>query len=261
MIALFDSGIGGLTVLKALEKLLPHTQFIYFSDSAHFPYGKKSAAELIRYTSQITSFLLSHGVEMLVVPCHTASALALPALKEIFPIPMIGMIEPTLKALKGAARNRRIALMGTEGTIHSGMYQEAIHRELPGSTLFPLTCPQLEQKIEHGELDTQNLIRECLQPILGKQVDTLVLACTHYPHLRKEIEEELDPETVVLDPALSVAEEVAKRVKEESGAAPKHLFYTSGNIESFKRFLESHPPRGEFAVEQWCLERKDAKRR
>src|SRR5262249_1532106 len=150
------------------------------------------------------SFLISHEVEMVVVPCHTASALALPALKEVFPIPMVGMIEPTIKALKEAT-NGRIALMGTEGTIHSGIYQKAIELELPESTVFPLTCPQLEQKIELGETDTQGLIRQCLKPILGQGIDTLLLACTHYPHLRKEIEEELDPETIVLDPALSMA--------------------------------------------------------
>lgn len=248
MIGLFDSGVGGLSVLKALEQLLPHTTFIYFSDSAHFPYGKKSAAELIRYTSQITSFLLSHEVEMIVVPCHTASALALPALKETFPIPIVGMIEPTIRALKEAG-SKKIAMMGTEGTIHSRIYQEAIQKQLPGSTVFPLTCPQLEQKIELGETDTQDLIKQCLKPILGQGVDTLLLACTHYPHLRKEIEEELDPETVVLDPALSVAAEVKMMVKEGSGT-PKHLFYTSGNLEIFKRFLETHPPRGKYVVEK-----------
>jgi len=248
MIGLFDSGVGGLTVLKALEKLLPHTSFVYFSDSAHFPYGKKSAAELIRYTSQITSFLMSHGIELLVIPCHTASALALPALREAFQIPMVGMIEPTVRALK-EAKFKKIALMGTEGTIHSGIYQKAIERELPGTEIFPLTCPQLEQKIELGDTDTQGLIKQCLKPILGQGIDTLLLACTHYPHLRKEIEEELDPETVVLDPALSVAKEVKKMVKEEI-ATPKHLFYTSGNVEIFKRFLESHPPRGKYVVEK-----------
>lgn len=247
MIGLFDSGVGGLTVLKALEKLLPNTSFIYFSDSAHFPYGKKNAAELIRYTSQITSFLMSHGIELLVIPCHTASALALPALKETFPIPIVGMIEPTVKALK-EAKSKRIGLMGTEGTIHSGIYQKAIELELR-STVFPLTCPQLEQKIELGDTDTQGLIRECLKPILGQGIDTLLLACTHYPHLRKKIEEELDPETVVLDPALSVAEEVKKMVNEDSGT-PKHLFYTSGNVEIFKQFLETHPPRDKYVVEK-----------
>lgn len=248
MIALFDSGVGGLTVLYALEQLLPNESFIYFSDSAHFPYGKKSAAELIHYTSQITGFLLSHNIEMLVIPCHTASALALPTLRETFPIPMIGMIEPTIAALKKMEKNQRIALMATEGTINSGIYQKAIQKELPEAELFPLTYPQLEQKIEQGQQDTQELIREYVRPILGKKIDVLVLACTHYPHVRKQIEEELDSETVVLDPSLSIAQEVTQMVKSSNNLSPKHLFYTSGDLEIFKQFLETHPPRASFEI-------------
>lgn len=250
MIGLFDSGVGGLTVLYALEQLLPNESFIYFSDSAHFPYGKKSTAELIRYTSQITAFLLSHNIEMLVIPCHTASALALPTLRANFPIPMIGMIEPTVKALKGMAKNQRIALMATEGTINSGIYQAAIKKELPGAELFTLTYPQLEQKIEQGEQDTQELIKECLRPILGKKIDVLVLACTHYPHVRKQIEEELDSETVVLDPSFSIAQEVSQMIKPGNSPTPKHLFYTSGDLELFQKFLNHHPPRAPFEVQK-----------
>ncbi len=263
-IALFDSGVGGLSVLKALEHLLPNQSFIYFSDSAHFPYGKKSIAQLLRYTSQITAFLLSHNVQMIVIPCHTASTRVLPTLAGSFPIPMIGMVEPTINALKTMTQNRRMAIMGTEGTIGSGIYQQAIEKELPGSVLFPLTCPELEQKIERGESDVQELIRECVKPILGKQVDTVILACTHYPHIRKKIEEELDPETRVLDPSLSIAEEVKKRMSVEETESPKHLFYTSGDLEIFKQFLETHPVKGVFELQKVDLsvgnfQRKDAK--
>ncbi|MBS0629545.1 MAG: glutamate racemase [Verrucomicrobia bacterium] len=249
-IALFDSGVGGLSVLKALEHLLPHQSFIYFSDSAHFPYGKKSLPELLRYTSQITAFLISLGAKMIVVPCHTASTLVVPTLRENFPIPMIGMIEPTIKALKKMTLNRRIAIMGTEGTIGSGIYQRAIEKELPGSTLFPLTCPQLEQKIERGQSDVQDLIRHCVKPILGQEIDTLILACTHYPHIRNEIEEELDPQTRALDPSLSIAEEVKMRAKCEELEPVKHLFYTSGDVESFKSFLKMHPVKGAFEMQK-----------
>ena len=250
MIGLFDSGVGGLSVLRALEQLLPNESFVYFSDSARFPYGKKTAAELTLYTTQITSFLIGCNIEMLVVPCHTASTLALPTLRTTFSIPIVGMIEPTLAALKKTTVNKRIAIMGTEGTIQSEVYQKAIQKELPGSLLFPLTCPQLERKIELGETDTQELIRNCVRPILGKDVDTLLLACTHYPHVKKEIEEELDAGTIVLDPSLSVAQEVKRQLKKQSPSieGPQHTFYTSGDLETFQRFLDRFLPKSHFEV-------------
>ena len=246
MIGLFDSGVGGITVLKVLEQLLPNESFVYFSDSAHFPYGKKTPAELISYTTQITSFLLTHNIKLLVIPCHTASALALPTLQNLFSIPMIGMVEPTVKALK--RENKRIAILATEATIQSGIYQNAIQREIKDAVLFPLTSPELIQRVEMGEPIPQELVRSCLKPILGKQVDTLLLASTHFPHLKKEIAEELDPQTIVLDPALSVAEEVIRQLERSANQTPEHLFYTSGNLELFQKFLKSNPPRAKFEV-------------
>jgi len=254
-IGLLDSGVGGISVLQALQKLLPHENFIYFADSVHFPYGEKSPLEVTRYTSQITAFLLSQNIQMLVVACHTASAMSLNSLQANFPIPVIGMIQPTLATLKKVTKNRRIGILGTKGTIQSDVYQKAIRETFEDAVIFPIVCLELEKKIENNEVISQELIKECLKPILGQEIDSLLLVCTHYPHIQLEIEQELDPQTTVINPSLSVAEEVKKQLKEtpSSSHEPHHILYTSGNLKDLKKFLNKHPLKASFEVKEITL--------
>ncbi len=242
-IGLFDSGVGGISVLQAIEYLLPHQDCLYFGDSVHFPYYEKSPAELIRYASQITAFLLSQQIQLLIIACHTASIHVLPTLQANFPIPIIGMVEPTLLALKKTTKNQRIAILATESTIRSKLYQHAILKQMSDAYLIPLACSKLEQAIEQGEKPSQDLIKECLSPLHNQNIDTVLLACTHYPHILHEIEEELDQETAVLNPALEVAKQAKEKLVEESSPshAPHHIIYTSGSVETFEKFLQAHP--------------------
>jgi glutamate racemase len=202
-IGIFDSGVGGFSVLQAIEAILPNEDILYFADNAHFPYGEKTPAEILRYATQVTAFLFTQNVKLLIIACHTASIYASQNLKKAFPLPILGMIDPTINTLKYTTKNGRVALLGTKATINSGIYQEKIQKAIPNATLFPLICPELEQKIELGDNNTQRLICSCSAPILGQNVDTLLLACTHYPLIKGAIEEELDPCTVVLNPSLN----------------------------------------------------------
>ncbi len=253
-IGLLDSGVGGFSVLQAIEQVLPNQEVLYFGDSAHFPYGEKTPAEITRFTTQITAFLLSKNIQLLVIACHTASALALETLQANFPIPIIGMIVPTMNVLQQTTKDKRIAILGTKATVQSEIYQKAILNNFPEATLFPLSSLELEAKIQEAGPIPQELIRKCVEPILGQDVDTLILACTHYPHIKLEIEEELDSETVVLNPSLAVAKQIKAQLEQTPPAAFQHTIYTSGELEAFKRFLTDHPLKANFTLEQMALQ-------
>lgn len=254
-IGLFDSGVGGLTILEALETLFPHEDILYFADTDHFPYGEKNPAEILRYASQITAFLFNMNAKLQIIGCHTASACAEKNLKNAFPFPILGMIQPTIDVLMQTTKNQRIAILSTETTIQTGVYQKEIKKALPEAVIFPLSCPKLAEKIEYGESDSQNLIQACVAPILDQDIDLLLLACTHYSYLQRAIEEELDPNTIVLNPALAVAKSARTMLKEPSDPyhVPHHTFYVSGDTESFQQFLEKHPPKGTFSLQEAIL--------
>lgn len=252
-IGIIDSGVGGITVFQALETLLPNEDFLYFCDNANFPYGKKTGPEITRSLSQATAFLLTKNIKFLVIACHTASIYALVTLKDIFPIPIIGMVESTVETLKQTSSKGRIAIMATEATLKSNVYQDAIHHALPYSTLFPLPCPKLAEKIESGDPNTQKTIKKCLARVQEKKIDTLLLACTHYAHLRHAIEEELPPTTIVINPALSVAQTVVVNLKDKNPTShtPKHEFYLTGDIKPFGQFLGKHPIKGDYEIQNF----------
>lgn len=250
-IGIFDSGIGGLTLLQAIETLLPHEDILYFADTAHFPYGEKDALEILRLASQVTGFLFTQNVKLLLIACHTIST-CLQNLKKAFPFPILGMIEPSIELLTKTKGNR-IALFATNATIHSQVYQKAIQKKLPKATLFPISCPDLIEKIEYLVPNTQPLIKSCVSPILDQNIDTLLLASTHLPHFKRAIEEELDPKTTVLNPALAVAQSVKELLymlhkTNESEYSPHHTFYISGDTLFFQNFLETHPPKAKYSI-------------
>ncbi len=211
-IGIFDSGVGGLTVFKEIASLLPGENLIYLGDTARVPYGTKSVETVRRYALEAAEFLVDQGVKLLVVACNTASAVALPQLRERFQLPVIGVIEPGARRA-AKSLNRRIGVIGTEGTINSNRYPEAIHALLPDAQISSVPCPLFVPLAEESWADheiARLTAREYLQPLLAAQVDTLVLGCTHYPLLRNTLRHVLGDAVVLVDSA----EETAKSVQQ-----------------------------------------------
>lgn len=248
-IAIYDSGVGGLSIVAALEALLPHEDILYFADTAHFPYGEKSPVEILRFASQAAAFLFTQNAKMLIIACHSATAAALKNLQKAFPLPILGMLTPTIRALKSSHREK-IGILATEATIESGMYQKAISKELPNTILYPLSCPGLAETIQDHDGETQKLIQSYVHPIQGQNVDTLILACTHFCLIQQAIQEELDPCTTILSPAASVAEAARLLLKEPADPehSPHHTFYASGETESLDYYLKKFAPKSPYTL-------------
>jgi len=209
-IGIFDSGVGGLTVLKEIARLLPDENLLYLGDTARVPYGTKSVETVQNYALDAAEFLVSQGVKLLVVACNTASAVALPLLRKRFQLPVIGVIEPGARCA-AQSQNRRIGVIGTEGTISSNRYSEAIHLLLPDAKITSIACPLFVPLAEEGwaEHEVARLTaREYLQPLLAADIDTLVLGCTHYPLLRKTLRQVLGNTVTLVDSATETAKSV-----------------------------------------------------
>jgi glutamate racemase len=229
-IGVFDSGIGGLTVIHALRERLPAEDILYFGDAARVPYGGKSAETVIRFTRECLGFLVRREVKLLVVACNTASALALPVLAGSLPMPAIGVIEPGVNAAMGRSRNRRIGVIGTEGTVGSGAYRKALEQEvepMPGASaarapapgalsVFEQACPLFVPLAEEGwtEGDVPRLVAQrYLAPLLARDIDTLILGCTHYPLLRGVIAEVAGPSVALVDSGAETARVTQARLE------------------------------------------------
>ena len=185
-IGVFDSGVGGLTVVRALQARLPNENIVYFGDTARVPYGTKSASTVTRYARACTAKLLEFDVKLIVVACNTASAYALSALQEALPIPVIGVVEPGARAAAAATRNQRIGVIGTTGTIESDTYQRSLRESAPKAEVFVKPCPLFVPLAEEGWTDgpvPRQAAEEYLREFRNHDIDTLVLGCTHYPLL------------------------------------------------------------------------------
>jgi glutamate racemase len=221
-IGVFDSGIGGLTVIRALRERLPAEDILYFGDAARVPYGGKSAETVLRFTRECLGFLVRRDVKLLVVACNTASALALPVLAGSLPMPAIGVIEPGVKAAMSRTRNRRIGVIGTEGTVGSSAYRKALEQgveAMPGASaasgpargalrVFEQACPLFVPLAEEGwtEGEVPRLAAQrYLAPLLAHEIDTLILGCTHYPLLRGVIAEVAGPSVALVDSGAETA--------------------------------------------------------
>lgn len=241
-IGIFDSGFGGLTVMSAINKVLPSENLIYFGDTAHVPYGTKSQNAILKFSKEITSFLIKNRVKLIVVACNTASALALPVLEKTLKVPIMGVIAPGAKAAIDASKNFRIGIIGTEGTIGSKSYSKAINK-LAKAKIYQQACPLLVPLVEEGWIDeeiTDRTVKKYIKPLLAKKIDTLVLGCTHYPLLRKTLERNLDKNIILVDSATSTALEVKRILDKKSLLASKNgkkylKFYVSDNPEKFKK--------------------------
>ncbi|MDF1580559.1 MAG: glutamate racemase [Desulfuromonadales bacterium] len=210
-VGVFDSGVGGLTVLKAIRQLLPQEDLIYLGDTARVPYGSKSAHRVLQYSLEAGDFLHRHGVKMLVVACNTASSVALPALVNRFHLPVVGVIEPGARRACEVSRTRKVAVIGTEGTIRSGAYQQTLKSLDEALIVCSVACPLFVPLAEEGWTThpvTRMTAMEYLAPLCGDGVDTLVLGCTHYPLLKKTLQEVVGEKITLVDSA----EETARRV-------------------------------------------------
>ncbi|MDP8993104.1 MAG: glutamate racemase [Actinomycetota bacterium] len=237
-IGVFDSGFGGLTVARALIDLLPGEDLVYFGDSARYPYGPRSLDEVRRFARQITSMLVErHHVKMIVVACNTASAAALELLRFEHDVPLVGVIDPGVRACFAVTRNHRVGVIGTVGTIASGAYQRAVGQHRAEVDLTACACPGFVELVERGETDSDQvhvLAERLLAPVKEAGVDTLLLGCTHYPFLARTIGDVMGRDVVLVSSADETAFEV-RAILEETGQvrrSPKgsHRFVSSGDV-------------------------------
>ncbi len=244
-IGIFDSGIGGLTVLKEVNKILPHEDLIYLGDTARVPYGIRSPETVIKYSLQCAEFLYKKGIKLLIVACNTSSSISLDTLKKNFHIPIIGVIEPGAKSALKVTKNNRIGIIGTEATVQSGAYPKIIKSFNPQvmviSKACPLFVPLVEEGITEGNI-ADLVIERYLKEIKETKIDTLILGCTHYPLLKKAIKKYLN-EINLVDSAEAVARDVKKLLKEKGllnsqKAEGKKIFYVTDSPERFKKIGE-----------------------
>ena len=212
-IGIFDSGVGGLSVLKALWQELPQEACIYLADQAHVPYGSRSLEEVRRFSEAITRYLLWRGAKLIVVACNTASAAALQPLRQVFPgVPFVGM-EPAVKPAAEGTHSGVVGVLATPATFQGALYASVVERFANGVTLLQHTCPGLVAQIEAGRLNTpktRHILEEALLPMLEQGIDTVVLGCTHYPFVIPLIEEIVGSGVRVIDPAPAVARQVGR---------------------------------------------------
>ena len=248
-VGVFDSGIGGLTVAHAVMQQLPHESVTYFGDTARVPYGPKSPETVRRYSLEIASFLVDQGIKTLVVACNTATAHALPALREALTMPVIGVIEPGARAAVEVTRNGHVGVIGTTGTIKSGAYERALRAIEPSLRVTARACPLFVPLVEEGWVSheaTTLVAEEYLAPLLREDVDTVVLGCTHYPLLKGVISEVLGSSVRLIDSAEETARETSAVLGQQQLAAsassdPRYRFIASDDPLMFlqlgQRFL------------------------
>ena len=222
-IGVFDSGIGGLTVAKALCDLLPNEKIFYLGDTARVPYGGKSASTVERYSSEMTQMLIDQRVKLIVIACNSASAVALPTLENTLPVPVIGVIKPGAQAAIVATRSHHIGVIGTRATIKSGAYERALRALDPKIDISARPCPLLVPLIEEGWLEdklTDSVIARYLQPLVQDGIDTLVLGCTHYPLLANAIARFVGDKVAIVDSARNCALATRELLDRQSLRAP-----------------------------------------
>ena len=242
-IGIFDSGIGGLTVVRAIYERLPHESTIYFGDTARVPYGPKSPDTVRRYSLEILHWLLGQGVKAVVIACNTSTAHALDALQAESPVPVIGVIEPGARAAVSAMRRGPIGIIGTTGTIASNAYARAIQAAKPGASVEQKACPLFVPLVEEGWFDhpaAELIALEYLEPLKRAKVDVLVLGCTHYPLLKPLLQRTMGPEIRLIDSGEETAATVqgalhSSGLNAPAGATSAHRFVVSDDEARFRQ--------------------------
>ena len=237
-IAVFDSGLGGLTVMREVARALPHEDLIYFGDTARVPYGIKSPQTIIHFSEESCRFLCEQAPKLIVVACNTASAAALPHLREHLDVPVLGVVEPGARAAVAATRNRRVGVIGTEATIKSRAYIDSIHAVDPTISLIGRACPLFVPLVEEGRACGDPVVRlvakEYLRPIREFGADTLVLGCTHYPLLKAALRQQMGRAVAIVDSAEETARATAALLDEmglrrEDRATPAYRYFVTDN--------------------------------
>lgn len=245
-IGIFDSGIGGLTVVKSIDNSLASENIIYFGDTARVPYGSKSNSTVIEYSIQDAKFLLSKNVKLIIVACNTASSVAIEKLRNEFEIPVIGMIEPGAKAAIDATKNKKIGVIGTESTIDNKAYSKVLLHLDDSLEIHEKACPLFVPLAEEGWIDhaaTKLVAEEYLSELKKKQIDTLILGCTHYPILRNIIQEVIGKEVSLIDSGSAASVEVeaylnGRGIKNTSNILGSQEYFVSDVPKKFKQIAE-----------------------
>lgn len=244
-IGIFDSGVGGISVLRAIREQMPQESILYFGDQGHIPYGPRPMEQIRLFSVAITKFLLGRGAKIVVVACNTASAAALKYLREQFPdIQFVGM-EPAVKPAAERTQTGKVGVLATPATFQGALYASVVERFATGVELFQNTCPGLVQQIERGNLAgaaTRQILEDALQPMLAKNIDTVVLGCTHYPFVIPLIQQIVGKNVRVIDPAPAVAKQTERLLesqwmKNAAGVKSEMKFYTSGKAEELRSLL------------------------
>ncbi|PKN77757.1 MAG: glutamate racemase [Candidatus Cloacimonetes bacterium HGW-Cloacimonetes-1] len=236
-IGIFDSGVGGLTVYKSIRDNFPEEDLVYFGDTARVPYGPKSPNTIIEYSIQNARFLLQQNIKVLIVACNTSSAVAIPYLQKLTDIPIIGVIEPGAEQAVISSKNHRIGVIGTEGTIRSNAYTKAITEMIPKAKVYSHPCPlfvPLAEEGWHEHAVAFDIAEQYLSFFHGKDIDTLVLGCTHYPLLKETIQKVVGDKVQLVDSAEAISDYLKRFLPEDSDGQPgTNVFYVSDNEEKF----------------------------
>ena len=244
-IGIFDSGVGGLSVLREIRRRMPDESILYFGDQAHIPYGPRPMEQIRIFSEAITNFLLEQNAKIIVVACNTASAAALKYLREKFPKMIFVGMEPAVKPAAETTQTGRVGILATPATFQGALYASVVERFANGVELLQNTCNGLVQLIEQGKLEedeTRKILEEALQPMLERKIDTVVLGCTHYPFVIPLIQEIVGDQVRVIDPAPAVAKQVqrlleAGNMKNIESIQGKVRFFTSGDPKTLKSLL------------------------
>jgi glutamate racemase len=249
-IGVFDSGVGGLTVLHECLVNLPHEDYVYLGDTANFPYGSRQLSEVRRLAFSATEALVGLGVKLIIVACNSAAAAALAQLQASFSTPIVGVVIPGARAAVQATRRRRVGVLATEATVRSNAYQNALQSLDAGLEVFAVACPRLAPLIQDGDVFsevTEEAARECVGPLKEADVDTVILGCTHYPLITPMLRRLLGPQVALINSAEETAREVGeilvrKGIGNNEGREGDYRFFASGDPEEFRevgaRFLQ-----------------------
>lgn len=245
-IGIFDSGIGGVSVLRAVRALLPEEDILYFGDSANLPYGEKSMDEIRRLSERVVKFLLEQHCKIIVIACNTASAAALKYLREQYPQTVFVGMEPAVKPAAEQTQSGVVGVIATTATFQGELFASVVERFAQQVKVLHQPCPGLVQQIEAGQLEsieTETMLRGWLEPMLEKNIDTLVLGCTHYPFVIPVLQKILGDKVRIIDPAPAIARRVKFLLEQQnqindSGKAGQTIYFTSGKKETFEKTLE-----------------------
>ncbi|WP_341779661.1 glutamate racemase [Levilactobacillus sp. HBUAS70063] len=248
-IGLMDSGVGGLTVLKEVQRLLPTEKTVFLGDQARLPYGPRDAAEVTTFTRQIAAFLRQRAdIKMLIIACNTATAAALSTMQRELTIPVVGVIAPGARSAVQATKNHRIGVIATTGTIKSDQYRQTILTKDPNNQVFSLACQNFVDLVEANDLDSDHaraVVRAGLAPLQDRNIDTLVMGCTHFPLLRPLIQDVMGPAVTLVDPGTATAKMATSLLDywdlaNPSGVAhPAAVYYTTGDVDRFNKLADN----------------------